>query len=227
MKHKKLIKNILRFPDTKIAQVMVPRVDIVAIDESQPSQEVIQIIAKSGFSRIPVYRAEIDNIVGFIYAKDIILLEKEAFRIAKLMREPLFVTENMPISNVLNLFKTGRKHMAVVVNEYGGTCGIVTMEDVLEELVGEIVDETDSEEPMLVKTKRGYKIDGSCNLYFLNQELGLNLPADEYDNVAEFVYDKLNKVPSQGDFLEIDSEKKLVIEKISNNRINRLVLKEI
>ncbi len=227
LKHKKLIKNILRFPDTKIAQVMVPRVDIVAIDESQPSQEVIQIIAKSGFSRIPVYRAEIDNIVGFIYAKDIILLEKEAFRIAKLMREPLFVTENMPISNVLNLFKTGRKHMAVVVNEYGGTCGIVTMEDVLEELVGEIVDETDSEEPMLVKTKRGYKIDGSCNLYFLNQELGLNLPADEYDNVAEFVYDKLNKVPSQGDFLEIDSEKKLVIEKISNNRINRLVLKEI
>ena len=214
-----MIKNILRFPDTKIRDGAARG---YCRNRASRRRRLIQIIAKSR-----VFADSGLSSGDCIYAKDIILLEKEAFRIAKLMREPLFVTENMPISNVLNLFKTGRKHMAVVVNEYGGTCGIVTMEDVLEELVGEIVDETDSEEPMLVKTKRGYKIDGSCNLYFLNQELGLNLPADEYDNVAEFVYDKLNKVPSQGDFLEIDSEKKLVIEKISNNRINRLVLKEI
>ncbi len=228
LKQKKLMKNILRFPDTKIAQVMIPRVDIVAIEQNQLPQEVIQIIIQSGFSRIPVYRDQIDNIVGFIYAKDIILLqEKKVFQIEELMREPLFVTESMPISKVLNMFKKGRKHMAVVVNEYGGTCGIVTMEDVLEELVGEILDESDTKAPMIEKTSQGHKIDGSCNLYFLNQEFGLNLPAGEYDNVSEFVYDKLNKVPSPGDFLAIDTTKKLVIEKISNNRINRLVLKEI
>ena len=97
----------------------------------------------------------------------------------------------------------------------------------LEELVGEILDESDTKAPMIEKTSQGHKIDGSCNLYFLNQEFGLNLPAGEYDNVSEFVYDKLNKVPSPGDFLAIDTTKKLVIEKISNNRINRLVLKEI
>ncbi len=226
-KQKKLMKNILRFPDTKIAQVMSPRVDMVAIELGHSPREVVKVIVESGFSRIPVYREEIDNIVGFIYAKDIILQEEKFFRIDKLMREPLFVTENMPIAKVLNLFKSGRKHMAVVVNEYGGTCGIVTMEDVLEELVGEILDESDTEEPMVEKTSEGYKIDGSCNLYFLNQEFALHLPADEYDNVSEYVYDKLDKVPSPGDFLEIDSTKKLVIEKISNNRINRLVLKEI
>ncbi len=227
LKQKKLMKNILRFPDTKIAQVMSPRVDMVAIEQGQTPQEVIKAIVESGFSRIPVYRQEIDNIVGFIYAKDIILQEQKSFRIDKLMREPLFVTENMPIAKVLNLFKSGRRHIAVVVNEYGGTCGLVTMEDVLEELVGEILDESDTEEPMVEKTAQGYKIDGSCNLYFLNQEFALHLPADEYDNVSEYVYDKLNKVPSPGDFLQIDSTKKLVIEEISNNRINRLVLKEI
>ncbi len=226
VKHKKLMKNILRFPDTKIAQVMVPRVDIVAVERGQTPQEVIKVIVESGFSRIPVFQGDIDNILGFIYAKDIILQGVKNFEIDKLMREAVFVTENMSISKVLNLFKIGRKHMAVVVNEYGGTCGIVTMEDVLEELVGEILDESDTEEPMVQKLYNGHKINGLCNLYFLNQEFGLELPADEYDNVSEYVYDKLDKVPSSGDFLEISDTKVLKIEEITDNRINYLILKE-
>lgn len=226
VKHKKLMKNILRFPDTKIAQVMVPRVDIVAVEIGQTPQEVTKVIVDSGYSRIPVFQDDIDNILGFIYAKDIILQGVKSFKIDKLMREAVFVTENMSISKVLNLFKKGRKHMAVVVNEYGGTCGIVTMEDVLEELVGEILDESDTEEPMVTKLKDGYKINGLCNLYFLNEEFGLELPADEYDNVSEYVYDKLDKVPSSGDFLSVSESKILKIEEITDNRINYLILKE-
>jgi len=223
-KEQKLITNIFRFPNTKITQIMIPRVDIKGFNIDGELQELKNLIKKTGFSRIPIFKGNFDEIVGFIYAKDIILLKSKNTNVKELLRKPIFLTQNTRIPNVLTLFKKQKTHIAVVVDEYGGTCGIVTLEDILEELVGEIQDEKDLEiSPIIKIAKNKYNISAMCNIPFLNQEFCLDIPVDNYDNIAEFIYDKFDKVPFEGEKF-VYQNVTFTVNKIDANRIKNIIL---
>ncbi|HRY84501.1 MAG TPA: hemolysin family protein, partial [Candidatus Cloacimonadota bacterium] len=178
-------------------EIYVPRVKISAIEEDQSLDELRDLIVDSGYSRIPVYRDTVDDIIGIVYVKDL-LIYPDRKTIKEFMRPVWFVTENMKIQTLLNQFKSKKLQVAVVVDEYGGTSGIVSLEDILEEIVGEIRDEYDHDEiPELIKKDaQTYILSGTFSIRQFNQEFGTDIDADEYDNVAQFLLENFNHVPS-------------------------------
>jgi len=219
-KEKKMIAGILRFSSTSAKEIMVPRVDIVAVDSAAGISELKEKIIESGYSRIPIFKKNIDNIIGFVYAKDI-LLNPEKKTIHSLLRPALFVTENINIQKLLNQFKTKKIQIAIVVDEYGGTSGLLTLEDILEELVGEIMDEYDQEFPPLSKiSDTEFLISGMFSIAELNHEFELNIDEESYDNLAEFLYDNFNKVPKLNDCFIFENKVKFVVTNIKAQRIN-------
>ncbi|MDY0299448.1 MAG: hemolysin family protein [Candidatus Cloacimonadaceae bacterium] len=209
---KRMLVGLFRFREAEISEIYVPRVKITAVEETQSLDELKTIILESGYSRIPVYRETIDDIVGIIYVKDLILYpEKQS--IAALMRPVWFVTENMKIQSLLNQFKLKKLQVAVVVDEYGGTSGIISLEDILEEIVGEIQDEYDSDEiPEFIKCDDGScLISGNYSVRQFNQEFIREISVDEYDNMAEFLLASFNHVPQVGEIYCLDDNLELKI----------------
>ena len=216
---KKMIDGIFKFSSTKVKEIMVPRVDMVSIQINEPREKIIERIVHSGHSRIPVFKENIDDIVGFIYAKDLILNPNNK-DFSKLIRTPLFVPENMKIQTMLNMFKAKKVHIAIVVDEYGGTSGLISLEDILEEVVGEIVDESDIEDEQIVKLSENvFKLSGMISIDDLNSEFDLNIDEEEYDNLAEFLYDQFNKIPEQNEKLRYNDKAIFTISKKDNQRI--------
>jgi len=199
---KRMLVGLFRFKDAEIKEIYVPRVKITAIEENQSLDELKEVILASGYSRIPVFRESIDEIVGIIYVKDL-LLYPEKTTIKALMRPVWFITENMKVQSLLNQFKQRKLQLAVVVDEYGGTSGIISLEDILEEIVGDIRDEYDKDEtPELVKNEDGsYILSGNYSVRQFNQEFNCEIPVDEYDNLAEFLLAHFNHVPQVGEEL--------------------------
>ncbi|MBT7470267.1 MAG: CBS domain-containing protein, partial [Candidatus Cloacimonetes bacterium] len=180
--------------------------------------KIIEIINESGHSKIPIFKKNIDNIIGIIYAKDIILnLKKKS--INSLLRPPIIVTENAKISKLLNQFKQQKIQIAIVVDEYGGTSGLITLEDVLEELVGEIRDEFDKE-PALISQKNEFEYDvsGMFSIAELNDEFDLEIDA-EYDNLADFLFDQFNKVPQKQESIIFKNKVKFTVSEVDGQRI--------
>ncbi|MBT3169444.1 MAG: HlyC/CorC family transporter [Candidatus Cloacimonetes bacterium] len=215
---KKIIKSVFRFSSTITKEVMVPRVDIKAINVTAGLDKIIEIINESGHSKIPIFKKNIDNIIGIIYAKDIILnLKKKS--INSLLRPPIIVTENAKISKLLNQFKQQKIQIAIVVDEYGGTSGLITLEDVLEELVGEIRDEFDKE-PALISQKNEFEYDvsGMFSIAELNDEFDLEIDA-EYDNLADFLFDQFNKVPQKQESIIFKNKVKFTVSEVDGQRI--------
>lgn len=202
---KRMLVGLFRFREAEISEIMVPRVKIAAIDASASMDEMKDLIVSSGYSRIPVYRESVDDIIGIVYVKDI-LLHPEKEGIADVMRPVWFVTENMKVQTLLNQFKSRKTQMAVVVDEYGGTAGIITLEDILEEIVGEIHDEFDKEEaPEIVKLdEHTYTVSGRCNIRQFNHEFSTELDTDEYDNLAEYLLAHFNHVPETGESYRLE-----------------------
>jgi CBS domain containing-hemolysin-like protein len=202
---KRMLVGLFRFREAEISEIYVPRVKISAIEENQSLDELIQLIVASGYSRIPVFKETIDDIVGMIYVKDLILFpEKKS--IIELMRPAWFVTENMKIQSLLNQFKLKKLQVAIVVDEYGGTSGIISLEDILEEIVGEIQDEYDADEiPEFSKCEDGsYLVSGNYSVRQFNQEFSREISVEEYDNVAEFLLAQFNHVPQVGEVYSLD-----------------------
>lgn len=200
---KRMLVGLFRFKDAEIKEIYVPRVKITAVEENQSLDELKEIIVASGYSRIPVFKESIDDIVGIIYVKDLLLYpEKKA--ISQLMRPVWFVTENMKVQSLLNQFKQKKLQVAVVVDEYGGTSGIISLEDILEEIVGEIRDEYDKDEiPELVKKDENtYVLSGNFSVRQFNQEFNSEIPVEEFDNLAEFLLSHFNHVPQVGETLD-------------------------
>ncbi len=221
---KKIITNIFRFSSTDAKKIMTPRVDIAGVDTSEGLQKVKDMIISSGHSKIPIYKANIDNIIGIIYAKDIILNPNKR-SISSLLRPPLFVTENTKIQNLLNKFKRRKIQIAIIVDEYGGTEGLVTLEDILEELVGEIRDEYDKEKPNIVKQTNGtYSINGMYSISELNEKFILDIDEERYDNLAEFIYDNFNKVPEENESFIYKDIIKFTVKRIKARRIEYITL---
>lgn len=193
-----MIKGIVELAETTVKEVMVPRIDVIFVSEDLSHDEVLKIVTESAHSRFPVYKETIDNVVGILYAKDLLLgiVKKLDFDMEKLIRIPYFIPESKKINSLLREFKRRRVHIGIAVDEYGGVSGIVCMEDIIEEIVGDIQDEFDDEEENIVKIDEyHYLCDTRAYIEDINDQLGLELPHVDYDTLGGFVFDLLGKIP--------------------------------
>lgn len=201
-----LIESIFQFTDTTAGEIMVPRKDLVAIDYAMSPAEILDEVLQEGFTRMPVYKGSIDNIIGIVYAKDVISLveHSQIIILDDIIRPVFFVPETKRISELLRDFQRKRIHLAVVVDEFGGTEGILTLEDIIEEIVGDIRDEYDEEAQAFDVLADGViETEASINITDLNEEAGLSIPeSDEYDTVGGYVTRQLGKIPEPGETLE-------------------------
>ncbi len=199
-----LIKSAMRFDDTPVSEVYVPRMDVVAIDSSASSDELGKLFSETGFSRIPVYDGSIDNIVGVVYAKEYYSrrFNGEDVRLREIVKTVKYVPETMSIAAIFNDFQKTKVHIAVVLDSYGGTMGIVTLEDILEELVGEIWDESDDIQQDVAPQADGtWLVKGTANIYNAMEEVGETFDPGDYEDysVMGYVFYRLNRAPSRGD----------------------------
>jgi CBS domain containing-hemolysin-like protein len=221
-KASRLIRSIQEFEVKKVREVMVPRIDIFAIDVHTRLDEIRERVSSAGHSRVPVYDGSIDRIVGMLHVKDLLKVPLgEAVRLdrGRLVREAYFVPEGKKIDDLLGEFQKGKKHMAIVVDEYGGTSGIVTLEDILEEIVGEIFDEYDSEPPLMRQTApREYVAAGWVTIDHVNSSIGVSLPSDEVDTLGGFLYNLVGRVPEEGEEIMFN-EMRFRINRLDGQRI--------
>jgi putative hemolysin len=203
---KEMILSVLDFGDTVARQVMVPRIDMTALDVSTPFDEALDVVISAGHSRVPVFRGSIDEIIGILYAKDMLRMLRDGTRppLEHMLRQVYFTPESKRVSDLLQELQKTRVHVSIVVDEYGGTAGLVTIEDILEEIVGEIQDEFDAEEPECVPLPNGagYILDAGIGLDDAIDLLKLDLPKDESDTLGGFIYDQLGKVPVAGETVQ-------------------------
>ncbi|KPK77069.1 MAG: hypothetical protein AMJ79_04530 [Phycisphaerae bacterium SM23_30] len=203
-REREMIESVLEFRGTTAGEIMTPRTDIITIKADAQLSEVIEIIVTEGHSRYPVYENSIDNIIGMLYAKDLLSdlnNPHNSHGIRHRLRQPFFVPKNKTLRDLLGCFQNQKIHIAVVLDEYGGTAGVVTIEDILEELVGEIIDEYEppEPEPLLRINERTIEVDARYEIDKLNYECRLNLPEDEdYESVGGFVVGKLGHIPPAG-----------------------------
>lgn len=230
---KKMIEGVISFRDLQVGQIMTPRTDITALEVNAGLTEIREKILKDGLSRVPVYENTLDNIVGILYAKDLLVsvgAPETPVELRKVMRPPYFVPRTKPLRDLLREFRLQQVHMAVVLDEYGGTSGLVTTEDILEEIVGDIADEYERPAAQEIKRidARTVEIDARMNISDLNRLLELHLPEDQnYQTVGGFVIYSLGTIPGKGDTLTHDSLTFTVLES-EPRRIKkvRLVLPE-
>lgn len=203
---KELISSVIEFSDTLVREVMVPRTDMVAISSSLTSEEALDAVIANGYSRIPVSGAGVDDILGTVYAKDLLRLMDEGggpVAVKELMRPAYFVPETKKVAYLLRDMQTSQIHMAIVVDEFGGTSGLVTIEDLLEELVGEIADEYDTEEPMVVPDGQGgLLVDARMSVEELSTLVREEFPSAEWDTVGGLVLGLAGRVPREGEAFE-------------------------
>ncbi len=228
---KKMIHSIFEFTDTTVKEIMIPRTTVFAIEAGKTLNEVWENVISTGYSRIPVYDERIDNIIGVFYLKDLFNIIKEGnldIQVRDFIREAYFVPETKPLFEMLEEFKKKKIHMAIVIDEYGGTAGIITIEDLIEEIVGDINDEFDIEHDEEIKKVADNKfiVDALLDIEFLNNELSINLPVSEdYDSLGGYIYAVLGRVPIEKDTI-FNKESKLEIKvlQVDNKRIVKALI---
>lgn len=226
---KEMIHGIFEFSDTMVREVMVPRIDMVSVEESVGLEEMVKLIEETGHSRIPVYRDRIDDIQGIIYAKDLIRLPRDpdSWSIRNSLKEAYFVPESKKIDQMLAEFRRRRIHLAIVVDEYGGTSGLVTLEDLIEEIVGEIQDEYDEEEQFWRWLEDDVLLaDARIDIHDLNELLDVELPTNGFETLGGLIYEQLGRIPDKGEVLTFD-ELSMCVEEIVGHRISKVrIVKE-
>ena len=203
---RELINNVFEFNDKVVSEIMIHRKDIYAIDINSDIDNILKELDEYKYSRIPVYEENIDNIVGMLFIKDLLanVNKKEKVKIAKIIREPYFVSENKPIDELFRDLQKNKHQLAIVLDEYGGTAGLVTMEDIIEELVGNIFDEYDEEEKEFEKIDDNtFLISGSVSIHDLRKILGVEIPEGEYDTLSGYLIELLGRIP-------LDDEKPVI-----------------
>jgi CBS domain containing-hemolysin-like protein len=226
---REMIDNVLQLEDTPVREIMVPRVDIVAVDERSSDQAIIETITTAGHSRVPVYRETIDQIIGVLYAKDLlpfVIGTTVQIPLDRLIRPAFVVPESKRIDDLLGELRLHRVHIAIVADEYGGTAGLVTIEDIIEEIVGDIQDEYDLEQPLLETLAPGVVVvDGGISLDDVEDAIGVDLrdDEDEVTTVAGFVHRHLERLPREGDQFDADGLRIEVLQ-VDGHRLRRLRL---
>ena len=226
MGDKELLHSVFEFGDTVVREVMVPRTDMVAIPNNSTVAQALEEIVRAGYSRIPIYEGDTDNIVGVLYAKDLLrtMEASNGRKVSDLSRTPLFVPEQKKVAELLRSMQEERVHMAIVVDEYGGTAGLVTIEDLIEEIVGEIVDEYDQEEPLVEPIDdRTIRVDAKMPIDEVNELLQVELPHEEWDTVGGLVFGLTGRVPIVGETVSYDSLQ-FRTERVTGRRIQKVVI---
>jgi len=220
-----LIHSIIEFGDTIVREVMVPRPDMCIVEAQRTVSETLGTAMGAGYSRLPVYSQNVDDIVGIAYAKDLVRAEREGHRddpVRVYLREAHFVPETKRVSRLMREMQAAKYHMAIVVDEYGGTAGLVTLEDLIEELVGEIVDEYDVEEPPVERIGDGVlSVSARLDVEDLNELMQADLPEGDWDTVGGLFFNLLGRVPGEGESVEVGGMR-LIAEKVQGNRIGRI-----
>lgn len=224
---RKMIQRVFLLGETVVREIMVPRIDMVAIEEKTSIDAVMTLIREKRHSRLPVYRSNVDNMVGFLHIKDLLanLRRSPEVRLVELLRPIHFVPETKRVGELLSEMREQRLHVAIVVDEYGGTAGLVTLEDVIEEVVGEIQDESDKEQPLLVVLDDGsFRVDAKLDLDELNERLDVALPADDFDTLGGYLYGLAGKIPAPGDRFH-DSGLQFEIRGVRGRRITQVLVR--
>lgn len=222
-----MIAGVFEFSETVAREVMTPRIDIVAVPGDIALPELLDVVVEEGHSRIPVYEGSIDNVVGVLLAKDLLPLlsatngaRSEDFALRALMREPYFVPESKPVDDILAEFREHSVHLAIVIDEFGGTFGLLTMEDLLEEIVGEIHDEYDVEEPEFAPTPEGdVLIDGGAAISDVNERFGLEIPEEGFETIGGYIFGVLGRVAEPGDVVEAVGQQVFTVERMDERRV--------
>jgi CBS domain containing-hemolysin-like protein len=229
---RRMIRGIINLEETSVHEIMVPRIDITAVPTDAMLEDVTRIIMEKGYSRVPLYDETIDNVVGVVYAKDIMKYlasggtDRSAPNLRDLARPPFFVPESKKVDELLADMRANRVHMGIVVDEYGGTAGLVTIEDLLEEIVGEIEDEYDREEPTVEKIDENeVVVDARVGIDDLNELLDLDIEGEDFDTVGGFVYHHLGKIPIVGEEVQADGLRLRVLS-VAGRRIKKVRVKK-
>ena len=228
---KSLIKNILQLNEKSVEDLMVPRSEIIAVDHSQTYSDILELIKEESHSRMPVYKTNIDNVVGFFHIKDFIKTPKTNFNIDSILREALFVAPKSPILDLLKRMRSSRIHIGLVVDGVGGVDGLVTIEDLVEEIVGDIEDEHDAEdvdELIFNKTKSSITVDASYRIDDLEKyfNIKISIPQDdEIFTVGGLVYSKINRIPKNNEIIKIENDLTIKIIKSNNRKIETVEIK--
>ncbi len=230
---RKMMRSILHFSDTLTREIMIPRIDMITMDLDTAMDEAARLVLSSGHSRLPVYEGDIDNIIGVLYAKDLLRIylehaESDSLELRSYLRPPLFVPEAKKAGELLSEMQISGVHMVVVVDEYGGTAGIVSMEDIVEEIVGEIRDEYDDREEVLCRIVGPEKFSflARIDLDDVNEYLGTHITKDAADTLGGFVYSQIGKVPAGDETVTVE-DWIFRIEELSGNRIRRVSAEKI
>ena len=226
----RMISSVLEFSDAIVREVMVPRTDMVTLGAACSTTEALDLILDRGYSRVPVTGKATDDIVGMVYAKDLlrrVAASRDPESVAGITREPYFVPESKPVRDLLREMQSRQIHMAIAVDEFGGTAGLVTIEDLIEELVGEIVDEYDTEAPMVQPLDDGgFLVAARLSVDDLNQVLGTDLPDDGWDTVGGLVLGLAGRVPKVGERFEM-GEAVLVADRVQGRRVERVLVHRV
>jgi len=221
---RQMIRGIVELSETTVKEVMVPRTDTVFLSADDSKEELYTRISESEHSRFPVYKDTVDNVIGILHVKDVLktLVEDKPFNINELVRKPFFIPVSKHIDDLLRELKRKKVHIAVVVDEYGGVSGIVSMEDIIEEIIGDIQDEFDHETEDVVDLGDGtWLCDARVNLDFLAEETNLELPIDDFDTLGGFVFDLFGKIPVKNEKIEY-KDYDFIIQEMDGHKINSI-----
>ncbi len=231
---REMIDSVLTLNQTQASELMVPRIDIVAVDAEAALEVVDKLFINSGYSRIPVYEGNIDNVRGVLFAKDLLMAYHNGNRLRyktalDLMRPAHFVPETKQANDLLKELRLKHTHMAIVVDEYGGTAGLITIEDLIEQIVGDIRDEHDDDEEAEWRDMGDgqYLVDGSIDIDDLNDLMSTHLPSDDSDTLAGLIYEQLGRVPTPGESAELDDQMSVHIHSLEGRRIRKVTVKRL
>ena len=225
---KDMIKGVVELSETTVKEVMVPRIDVVFVSLDTGISDAIQTLIECGHSRVPVYNETIDNVSGILYAKDLLKLfvsddkTPGTVKLENVIRKPFFIPESKKLDSLLVEFKRKKVHIAVAVDEYGGVSGIVCMEDIIEEIVGEIQDEFDNEDEEILEIGQGaFLCDARVNIEDLNQEINTDIPAEEFETLGGWVFALFGKIPVKYEKVSVDNLD-FIIQEVDGHKINKI-----